>query len=70
MTTITINDRTKKGKSLVEFLCKFEGEGFVQIEKEPTASLLEAINEAKTGKTKECKNTEDLFKKLRKRANV
>ena len=70
MTTITIDDRTKKGKCLVEFLCTLEGEGFVKIEKEPTASLMEAIYEAKAGKVKECRNTEDLFKKLRKKANV
>lgn len=70
MTTITINERTTKGKTLMDFLRKFEGEGFVEIEKEPTASLMEAIEEAKTGKTKECTNTKELFQKLRKKANV
>jgi len=70
MATITINERTTKGKSLMEFLRKFEGDGFISIEKEPTASLLEAIKEVNAGKTKECKNVENLFKELRKKANV
>jgi hypothetical protein len=61
MATITINERTSKGKSLMEFLRKFEGEGFIEIEKEPTASLLEAIDEIKTGKIKECIDTKDLL---------
>ena len=47
-----------------------QNKGKEKTEEEPTAGLLEAINEAKTGKTKEMKNTEDYFKKLRKRANV
>jgi len=70
MATVTINEKTIKGKSLLAFLRKFEGEGFLQIEKEPTASLMEAIIEAKTGKTKEIKDTAEYFNKVRKRANV
>ncbi len=70
MTTITINERTTKGKSLLNYLREFEGDGFLTIVKEPSASLEEAIEEAKTGKTMECKNTKELFKSLRKKANV
>jgi len=70
MTTITINERTAKGKSLLEYIRKFEGEGFVQIEKEPNVSLLKSMEEARTGKTKEMKNTGEYFKELRKRASV
>jgi hypothetical protein len=70
MTIITINERTTKGKSLVEFLRKFDGEGFVEIEKEPTASLKESMEEAKAGKINKYKSSEDLFKKLRKKNNV
>ncbi len=29
MTTVIINDRTTKGKSLLQFLKKFEGENFI-----------------------------------------
>lgn len=70
MTTITINERTAKGKTLLEYLRKFEGEPFIKIEEKPNASLLKSIEEAKTGKTKEMKNTAEYFNKLRKRANV
>ena len=38
--------------------------------KEPKNELLEAINEAKTGKTKEMNNIDEYFKDVRKRANV
>ena len=54
----------------MEFLRKFEGEGFVESEKEPTASLLEAIDDVKAGKTKECTNVGEMFGKFRKKANV
>lgn len=70
MATVIINERTAKGKSLMEFLRKFEGEGFFEIEKEPTAALLEAIGDVKSGKTKEYKSTESLFRDLHKKANV
>lgn len=39
-------------------------------ERTPGDSLMKAIEEAKTGKTIEYKSTEDLFTKLRKKANV
>jgi hypothetical protein len=70
MTTVTINERTIKGKSLLEYLRKFEGEHFINIEEKPSASLLKSIEEVRIGKTKEMKNTAEYFKKLRKRANV
>ncbi len=70
MTTITINERTTKGKSLLKYLREFEDEGFISIVKEPSVSLSEAIEEARTGKTRECKSTKELFKNLRKKANV
>ena len=70
MATITINEQTIKGKSLMEFLRKFEGEGFIEIGKEPTASLLEAIEEVKSGNTKECKDRKEFFNKFRQKGNV
>ena len=42
MATFIINERTSKGKSLLEFLRKFEGENFIQIEKEPNAETKRA----------------------------
>lgn len=35
MTTITINEKTAKGKSLLQFLSKFNGENFIQFENNP-----------------------------------
>jgi antitoxin component of RelBE/YafQ-DinJ toxin-antitoxin module len=55
MATITINERTAKGKSLVNFLKKFEGESFIVFEstnsKTPNAQTLKAIEDARAGKT-------------------
>lgn len=69
MTTIVINDRTTGAKKMVEFL---KTQSYVTIieEKTPSASLLKSMEEAKSGKTIEYENTEQLFSKLRKKANV
>lgn len=64
MATVTINERTTKGKSLLEFLRKFEGESFIQIEKEPNNETKKAINDAKKGKVTKAKNVADLMDKL------
>lgn len=54
---------------MVEFL---KTQRYVTIveEKKPTTKLLKAMDEAKTGKTTEYRSTEDLFSKLRQKANV
>ena len=69
MTTIVINDRSIGAKKLVEYL---KTQPFVTIieEKMPSTSLLKSMEEAKSGKTTEYKNTEELFSKLRGKANV
>jgi len=69
MTTIIINDRTTGAKKMIEFL---KTQSYVTIieERTPSASLLKSMNEAKAGKTNEYKSTEQLFSKLRKKANV
>jgi len=64
MATIIIDERTTKGKSLIEFLRKFEGEGFIQIEKEPNAETKRAIRDVKKGKVTRCDNFEDMMNKL------
>lgn len=64
MATITINERTSKGKSLMEFLRKFEGESFIQIAKEPNDVTKRAISEVKKGRVTRCKNVSDLMDKL------
>jgi hypothetical protein len=69
MTTIIINERSKGAKKLIEYL---KTQPFVTIveEKTPSLTLAKSIKEAKSGKTTEYKNTEELFSKLRKKANV
>ena len=68
MTTITINERTAKGKSLIEFLRKFEGENFIKIDREPKSENIPALDkslkEAREGKVNKYKNVDELFKKL------
>ena len=59
-----INERTSKGKSLLEFLRKFEGENFIQIEKEPNSKTKRAISDVKKGKVTRAKNVSDLMDKL------
>jgi len=69
MTTIIINERSKGAKKLIEYL---KTQPFVTIVEEKTSgpTFTKSIKEAKSGKTTEYKNTEVLFSKLRKKANV
>lgn len=69
MTTIVINNRTLGAKKMIEYL---KTQKYVTIveEREPSASLLKSMEEAKTGQTTEYKSTEQLFSKLRKKSNV
>lgn len=69
MTTIIINDKTTDAKRMVEFL-KTQRYAKIIDERTPSASLRKSMEEAKAGKTNEYKSTEDLFTKLRKKANV
>jgi hypothetical protein len=64
MATVTIDERTSKGKSLLEFLRKFEGDNFIQIEKEPNAETKRARSDVKKGKVTRTKNVADLMDKL------
>ncbi len=64
MTTVTINERTGKGKLLMEMLRKFENEGFVFIEKKPNPETKRAIGDVKKGKVIQCDSVDDMMKKL------
>jgi len=70
MTTVIINDRTAKGKSLLKFLKIFEGENFIHIGNEPNEETREAIEEARQGKLTSHKNSKELFASLRSEADV
>ena len=67
MTTITINERTKKGKSLLEYLRKFEGEDFINIDEKPNAKTKRAIRQAREDKVTRCDSVEDMMNKLDER---
>lgn len=64
MTTIIINERTEKGKSLLNFLEKFNGEEFIVIDKKPNRETKRAIEDSKKGKVTKTKDVSDLMKKL------
>lgn len=64
MTTIKVNEHTAKGKSLIEFLRKFEGENFIQIDEDPNAETLKAISEISQGKGKRHKTIDSLMSDL------
>ncbi len=72
MTTITINERTSKGKSLLEFLRIFEGEEFIQINKTeiPNLETRKAMKDSREGKVNKFKNSDELFMHLDKKINV
>ena len=70
MTTVIINDRTAKGKSLLQFLKKFEGENFIHIGNEPNDETKEAIEDVRQGRVTSYKNSKELFNSLKKRSNV
>ncbi len=64
MTTVTINERTGKGKLLMEMLRKFENDGFVFIGKKPNPETKRAIADIKKGKVTKCDSVDDMMKKL------
>jgi hypothetical protein len=64
MTTVTINERTSKGKMLLEILRKFEGEEFINFQSKPNAETMRAIRDVKKGKVTVCESVDDMVKKL------
>lgn len=65
MTTITINEKTKKGKMLLQYLrTMYESESFVSFDV-PNAETCASMDDAQKGKVTKCKSTSDLMQKLR-----
>jgi hypothetical protein len=63
MTTVVINEKTKEGELLLEFL---RTQTYVTIPEEiPSPSLIRSIIEAKNGKVIREKNVHDLLSKLK-----
>jgi hypothetical protein len=69
MTTIIIDDKSVGAKKIIEYIKTLPYAKIID-ESEPNKVTLRAVNEIKTGKTNSYKNTEDLFVKLRKKANA
>ncbi len=67
MTTVIINEKTKKGQ-LVLALIREMGVGRIvddQHEKTPNQTTINAMEEAKTGKTIKCRDFDDYLEKVR-----
>jgi hypothetical protein len=63
MTTVIINERTTKGKRLVEYLRTLD---YVRIQdRKPTPELEQAMKEAREGNVIRAKNTDELLRKLK-----
>lgn len=69
MKTIIIDDKSAQAKKMIEFIKTLP---FAEVfdERVPNKVTLRAVNEVKTGKTNSYRSTEELFAKLRKKANV
>lgn len=70
MTTVFINEHTEKGKSLIEFLRKFQDEKFINFGYEPNDETKEAIFEAREGNLNSYTNSEELFTTILKKPIV
>jgi len=64
MTTVIINEKTKAGKSLIEFL-KHSKQAQIIEEKKPNANLLKSMKEAEEGKVIRANDVNDLLAKLK-----
>ena len=64
MTTIIIDERTEKGKSLLKFLEQFNNEGFIIIDKKPNRATIRAIEDSKKGKVTKTNDVKDLMNKI------
>ena len=63
MTTVTINEKTTKGKKLVEYLKTLDYVSFEELK--PSAELKQAIKEAKNIDIIKGENVTDLLNKLK-----
>ena len=62
MTTVIINNKTKKGKLILDLIREMNcGE---IIEEDPNEETIKAIQEARNGELKKAKNSNDLSDKL------
>jgi hypothetical protein len=69
MTKVVINDRTKEGKALIEFIKHLKYVTIIE-EKTPKTPLLKSVEDAELVKVNEYNSTEELFAKLCKKSDV
>ena len=65
MTTIIINEKTKKGRIILDLIREVNGGKIIENDKNITNdTTMKAIQEAKEGKTIHCVDFEDYLKKV------
>jgi hypothetical protein len=64
MTTVIIDEKTKAGKSLIEFL-RHSKQAQIIDEKKPNANLLKSMKEAEEGKVIRAKDVNELLANLK-----
>jgi hypothetical protein len=64
MTTVFIDENTEKGRSLLNFLKKFNNEDFIVIEDIPNKETKRAIQDSRKGKVTKTTSVSDLMDKL------
>jgi hypothetical protein len=68
MTTIIINEKTKKGRIILDLIREINGGKIIDNEKKtihtPTDKTLKAINDANKGETIKCVDFDDYLKKV------
>lgn len=69
MTTIIINEKTKKGRIILDLIREINGGKIIENDKKavnaPNDTTLKAIQEASEGKTIHCLDFEDYLKKVK-----
>jgi hypothetical protein len=69
MTTVIINEKTKAGKSLIEYL-RHSNHATIIEDKQPNAQTLKAIKDIEEGKVTSYKSAKDLMSSLKQKAGV
>ncbi len=73
MTTVTINEKTAKGKSLIQFLkTNFNDENFISFhdDKKPNKELVDSYDDAINGKVIKYSSAKAMAKDLKKKSGV
>jgi hypothetical protein len=69
MTTVIINEKTKAGKSLIEYL-RHSNHATIIEEKQPNAETLQAMKEIEEGKVTSYNSAKEMMKTLKQKAGV